>query len=273
MTRVLPSPRTCLQLACACWLVLASAHCKKHEPPPRRTAPWLASASALASVQSPTQLSRRTFRIDPAASQVRFSLPGRKAKPSGHVPITSGSIELSPRDLQSTRASVEVDLQGISVDPSSLPEQAELTASPGTLALQWLELGADVPIEKRTQLGRARFELVSVEAPGAGAIEFNAARPTRVRVTAVGTLLLHGFRAPVRVELQLEPLAATTPGALKLAIRSASPLVLPLAPHEIGPRSAAGVADPAEAARAEASVGKVAKIELDLVAEAPAALQ
>lgn len=249
--------------------MLAGAHCKKHEPAPRRTAPWLASASAQA-VESPTTPTKRSFRIDPTASQVRFSLPGRKAKPSGHVPITSGSIELSPRDLQSTRASVEVDLQGISIDPSSLPEQAELTSAPGTLALQWLELGADVPTEKRTQLGRARFELVSVEAPGASALEFNAPRPARVRVTAVGTLLLHGFRAPVRVELQLEPLAATTPGALKLAIRSASPLVLPLAPHEVGPRSAAGVADPAEAARAEASVGKVAKIELDLVAEAPA---
>jgi hypothetical protein len=266
----MPSTRTCLQLASACWLVLAGAHCKKAEPPPRRTAPWLASASAQTGT-NPAPLTKRSFRIDPSASQVRFSLPGRKAKPSGHVPIASGSIELSPRDLKSARASVEVDLQGISVDSSSLPEQSELTTAPSTLALQWLELGAEVPTERRAQLGRARFELVSVDAPGAGALEFSAPRPARVRVTAVGTLLLHGFRAPVRVELLLEPLPATTPGALRLAIRSASPLVLPLAPHEIGPRSAAGIADPAEAARAEASVGKTAKIELDLVAEAPAA--
>lgn len=249
--------------------MLAGAHCKKHEPAPRRTAPWLASASAQA-VESPTTPTKRSFRIDPTASQVRFSLPGRKAKPSGHVPIASGNIELSPRDLKSARANLEVDLRGISVDPSSLPEQSDLTAAPSTLALQWLELGAEVPTEKRAQLARARFELVSVDAQGAGALEFSTPRPARVRVTAVGTLLLHGFRAPVRVELLLEPLPATTPGALRLAIRSATPFVLPLAPHEIGPRSAAGVADPVEAARAEASVGKVARIELDLVAEAPA---
>jgi hypothetical protein len=272
----LSTSRTAWQLA-ALGLLVGAFGCKKPEPPPRRTAPWLASASATSSAATAPLTAKRSFRIDAASSHVRFSLPGRKAKPSGSVPIASGTLELSPRELQSARATIEVDLKGLSIDPSSLLETgaskaAEVDApepalAPNVIAQQWLELGAEVPSEKREQFARARFELSSVEGQS-GPLDFASNRPARVRLTAIGSLLLHGFRAPVRAELFLQPLPSLTPGSLRLSIRSATPLVLPLAPHDIGPRNAAGIADPGEAARAEASIGKSAKIEVDLVAEA-----
>lgn len=248
--------------------LLVCQGCAKHEPAPRRTAPWLASAAASASAAPPASNAKRSFRIDAASSRIQFSLPGRKAKPSGSVPVLGGKLELAPSELDSARASVEADLLGISIDPASLPEDAGLTLAPNLLALHWLELGPGVSSEKREQFARARFELSSLEALSAPALDFGSQRPAKVRATAVGSLLLHGFRAPVRVELVLQPLP-TAPGApLRLSIRTASPLVLSLPPHDIGPRSAEGIAAPGEATRAEASLGKNAKIDVELVAEA-----
>lgn len=256
------------KLARVAALLLACHGCAKAEPAPRRTAPWLASASASDSATPPPGDVKRSFRIDAASSRIQFSLPGRKANPSGQVPVLGGKLELALSELAAARASVEADLRGISIDPDSLPEDAALTLAPGLLALQWLELGPDVSSEKRQQFARARFELSSLEGLSQGALDTTSQRPAKVRATAIGSLLLHGFRAPVRVELVLQALP-TPPGApLRLSIRTASPLVLPLAPHDIGPRSAAGIAEPGEAARAEASLGKNAKIEVELVAEA-----
>lgn len=249
-------------------LLLACQGCAKAEPAPRRTAPWLASATASADAKAPLANAKRSFRIDAAGSRIQFSLPGRKAKPRGQVPVLGGKLELSLTELETARASVEADLSGISIDPDSLPEDAGLAQAPSALALQWLELGPQVPSEKRAQFTLARFELTSLEGLSAPALDIGAARPAKVRASAVGSLLLHGFRAPVRVELVLQTVP-TPPGApLRLSIRTASPLVLPLAPHDIGPRSPAGVAEPGEAARAEASLGKSARIELELLAEA-----
>jgi len=255
-------------LATLTLLLSACPGCSKSEPPPRRTAPWLASASAADSATPPPGNVRRSYRIDAARSRIQFSLPGRKAKPSGQVPVLSGKLELSLSELETARASVEADLLGISIDSASLPEDAGLALSPTVLALRWLELGPDVPAEKHQQFAHARFELSSLEGLSASGLDPSSTRPAKVRATAVGSLLLHGFRAPVRVDLWLQALPTPTGAPQRLSIRTASPLVLPLAPHDIGPRNAAGIAEPGEAARAEASLGKNAKIEVDLVAEA-----
>jgi hypothetical protein len=135
------------------------------------------------------------------------------------------------------------------------------------VALNWLELGSEVPAERRQQFALARFELTALENLSAAALDLGAKPPARVRATAVGTLLIHGFRAPVRAEVELERLPAGPAGQLRVAIRSVSPLVLPLAPHEIAARGPSGVLEPQQTARAAASVGRNARIELALVAE------
>jgi hypothetical protein len=245
-------------------LLLASpGGCAKKEEPPRRTEPWLASPSASSAVDSAAP---RRFRFA-SESRVRFSLPTRKSRPGGSVAIAFGELLLDQRQLERSRATVEVDLTQLTVDESTLPADAELGGRSATsIALDWLELGSDVAGEKREQFAKARFELVSVENPSKPGLELEG-RSNRVRATVVGTLLLHGFRAPVRCDVWLE-LHRTDAGAPRLSIRSAAPLVVPLGPHDIGARTPSGSPDPLTAARAAEWVGKSVRLELELMAEA-----
>jgi hypothetical protein len=251
--------------ALLCGLGALGIACSKKPEAPRRTEPWLASAAVSASA-APAVSALLELRFTPE-SAIRFSLPAKNGKPSGQVPIASGKLRLATQDLKSSSANVEADLTRLKLDPESLPAAVELPGSPDALALNWLELGSEVPLERRSQFALARFELTALENVSPPVLELGGKRPARVRATAVGTLLVHGFRAPVRAEVVLESLPPGPSGQLRLSIRSTSPLVLPLAPHEIAARGPAGRLDPPQTARAEGWVGKNARIELDLVAE------
>lgn len=242
--------------------------CRKHEDPVHRTEPWLAHPSASGSDAPASATAPRRFHFSPE-SRVRFSLLGKKGRLSGSVPVQGGSLELDPRDLTHSSASLTVDLTTLVLDDANLPEGMALGGSPSAVAQQWLELGSEVAAEKREQFRVARFELSSVEGWSGAPLDFSGRRRVSLRATAVGTLLLHGFRAPVRAELSLTPQAADPAGAPagKLSIRSASPLVLPLAPHDISARSPSGMVDAAATARAVDFIGKNARIELELLAE------
>jgi hypothetical protein len=255
------------------WLVLLGplwlASCSKKEPAPHRTEPWLAhpSASANAAFASAPQ----SFHFTPDSS-VRFTLQGKKGKVSGRLALdlAHATLRLDPRDLKNTSASLDVDLTKLSIDAEALPEDVELGGgTPSALALQWLELGADVAPERRRELGRARFELASVET-SATALNLGARRPQSVRATVVGTLLLHGFRAPVRTDVVLTPLEGPAGAPLRLSIRSAGALVVALAPHGIVARGPSGITDALALARSASWVGKQAKVDFELLAEADA---
>jgi hypothetical protein len=184
--------------------------------------------------------------------------------------VSSGSLELDPRDLSRTKSSLSFDLTRVVIAPDSLPRDLELGgAEPSTLALQWLELGADVASERKLQYGQARFELSALE-DATGDLDLGSNKPSaRATATAVGSLLLHGFRAPVRTRVVLQPLPSETPGQPhRLSIRSLEPVVLSLAAHDISARSAAGVADAALTARVADVVGKNARVEFELTAQA-----
>jgi hypothetical protein len=227
--------------------------CSKPEPAPRRTEPWLAepSASSRASSTAP-----RRYRIT-RESQVTFSLPARKGNPRGRVPVERGELELSLADLKSARGFVECDLSRIEIDTSSVPEAALLgTDSPSALGLAWLELGPGVPEEKRTQYRVARFELSQVE-PASPSFDPRARKASAVRASVVGTLQVHGFRAPVKTEVVLS-------GRDQLSIRSVGAFVVPLAPHDITARGPTGVVDAVAMARSADWVGKSARIEVVL---------
>lgn len=246
--------------ACAC-----ACGCSKEQAPARRTAPWLASASASAA-SSPARLSLHFL----PESSVRFSLPSTKADPTGQLPVVEGKLELDPADLPSTRGYLEADLLRLALDPASLPPETGLDAqSAGELALQWLELGSSVPPERRQQLSRARFELTAIEGLSATSLELDARRSSRVRATAIGSLLLHGFRAPVRVEVSVQALPRSPDGPLRVSIRSIKALVLPLDPHDVAPRDASGFGQ-ASQTRFAGKPGRSAKITFELVAEASA---
>jgi polyisoprenoid-binding protein YceI len=254
------------------WLLaLLAVACAKKPPPPHRTAPWLANPSASATVNAGAP---HTFHFS-AGSSVRFSVAGRKGKLSGHAPVSGGSLRLDPLDLKSASANLDVDLTKLSVNAEGAspdgapPADAPLGGSSASVvALQWLELGSEVPADRRAQFATARFELASVDNPQGPLLNFGAARLHPVRATATGTLLLHGFKEPIRADVLLEP-QKTAPGApLRLSIRSAGALVIALAPHDISARTASGIIDAPAMARSADWVGKNARIEFELVAEA-----
>ena len=249
-----------LLVGAACALVA----CRKPEDKPHRTEPWLAAPSASAGESSSAP---RRFHFA-AGSRVLFSVAGRKAKVSGSAPVSAGSLELDARDLTHSSASVIVDLTALTLDDQPVPAGVELGGASATAqALQWLELGAEVAAEKRDELKLARFELSGVEGWSGVPLDFGGRRRVTVHATAVGTLLLHGFRAPVRAEVALTPQPGDAGGKPKLAIRSAGALVLALAPHEISARGPGGVVDAVATARASEWLGKNVRLELELQAE------
>ena len=247
-------------------LVLLTCNaCSKKEAPPRRTEPWLANPSA--SGNPAVAAAPQSFHFTPDSS-IRFSVPGKKAKVAGRVPLTEGTLRLDTRDLKNASASIDVDLTKLSLDPETIPEGVELGGAPDALALQWLELGSDVAPERRREISVARFELSSVETVSASFLDFGSRNKNAVRASLVGTLLIHGFRAPVRCDVLLKPLESAPGAAKRLSIRSVGPLVIALAPHDISARGPAGIADALAMARASDWVGKQIKVEVELVAEA-----
>jgi hypothetical protein len=244
-------------------LAWSCSACSKPDAAPHRTEPWLANPSA----SSPVSGGPRAYRFT-GDSNITFSVSGRKGKISGRAPLSRGQLRLDPRDLQSASASAEVDLSRLSIETDA-SEAAELGGvAPTTLALQWLELGSLVPSERRAQFASARFELASVENLSSKFLELGSARkPSALRATAVGTLLLHGFRAPLRVEVLLGVTRSSPSAPERLSIRSVGGLVVPLAPHDITARDAAGIVDALGRARSADWVGKSARIDFELVAE------
>jgi hypothetical protein len=250
--------RSLLPLVLACTLA-----CSKKEEAPRRTEPWLAHPSASSSVEStrgPLQ-----FRFLPE-SQIRFTVPTRRARPAGTVPLADGSLELDPRNPTRAKASLDFDLLRLTADPESLPAGTDLGgAEPSALAQRWLELGHEVPGERRQQFARARFELSAVD-DVTGALELDRAG-SKTSATIIGSLLLHGFRAPVRTRVAIQPQKASAGQPLRLSIRSLEPVVLSLAAHDVTFRSPSGIADPAQTERLGDTIGKNARVEFELVAE------
>lgn len=246
--------------------------CTKKEPAPRRTAPWLRSASSSSSGAS-ASASPRTFRFAKSSS-VRFSVSGRRGKVSGVVPLSGGQLRLDAGDLKNSSASVDVDLTALRIDSDEVPAGVDLGGrSPSSVALDWLELGSELPAERRAPFAMARFELSSVDELSAPSLAlWPTPRRPAVRATAAGTLLVHGYRAPVRARVVLESLGpaqdASTDAPARLSIRSAVALVVPLAPHDIVERSPAGVVQTLGAERVRDFIGKNVRIEFELLAEA-----
>jgi hypothetical protein len=207
-------------------------------------------------------------------SRIRFTVPGKRAKLSGRVTVAQGSLRVDPHDLTTARANIDVDLTTLSIDADSVPENAPLAAeSPTALALRWLELGAEVTPERRRELGLARFELTSVESSSATSIDLSPPRAkSPVRATILGTLLIHGFRAPVRCDVALQPLEGAPGAPLRFSIRSHGSLVVGLPAHDIIARGPSGIADSLSMARSVEWVGKTARVELELVAEEDSSL-
>jgi hypothetical protein len=213
-----------------CLSLLSAAACAKKEPKPLRTEPWLAHPPPGSEAKGDAGTKAIHYAIT-AQSLVRFELPSRRGVVRGTVRRVSGEFDLDPGDLSRSRGQVRADLTSLSLQSTAESDGAALLAR----ALSALELSDAGPSSES-----ASFELTALEdlsAPGLEpAPETDAATPftRRLRATAVGNFLLHGFRVVRRAPLEAEfGFAGDRQLPDTVMIRSRAPFVVSLEMHAL----------------------------------------
>ncbi len=266
------------------------AACSKPEPPPERTEPWLAQPPETI---KPTPKAHYTLSKDSRAS---VSLRARDARLTGEIRLIEGQLEVDLLRLDRTRGTVRVDVGAILMGDSEEPEANRDQTSE---ARNWLDLGSNRPESVRARRRWARFVISEipevsdeaahegkvsrrgrpaplVDSPGvsAGGAGGEAAAPVsevrRVTLVAVGALTFHGFRvehtARLRAEFHYPAAATATTTPTRIVVETRSPLIVPLAAHDIKPRDASGTFVAEGTKLLGTKVGRDARVSLRLVA-------
>jgi hypothetical protein len=204
-------------------------------------------------------------------------LPAKEAKPSGVFRSVQGSVDVDLRELSNTRGSLEIDL-------SSLVMQGDAAAEGDYTprAKNWLNIGNSRPEAELARARTARFTLTSVTSASAPAAhlgrriplpedsESAATERRRVSLTALGQLEVNGLRttreARLDVDFDYASAAAATLSPLRIAVRTARPMPVPLAEHAIEPRDAHGRLVASDLALLGRVVGTTAQLEVRLLA-------
>ncbi|MEO6602333.1 MAG: YceI family protein [Polyangiaceae bacterium] len=214
------------------WLMLGAivsgGACAKKEPKPLRTEPWLAHppASAAASEGSDAALPATRYTLT-EQSLIRVEIPAKRGALRGTLTRVSGELSVVLTELSQSRGLVRVDLSSLSFEGSDA-DDAERRAR---AALELSETGATpsatFDLSELSDVSPTRLE----PAP-----ESDAGAPftRRARLTAVGNLLLHGFRVVRRASLEAEFGFLGDRGVPStLMIRSRAPFVVSLETHAI----------------------------------------
>jgi hypothetical protein len=209
-------------------LVLLGSACAKKEPKPLRTEPWLAHPPAHASASSDAALPLTRYAIG-GESVIRFELPTPQGAAHGTLTGVNGELSLDLGDLSRSRGQVQADLGSLALHGSEASGDVALLAR-ARAALELSDAGSST----------SRFELTSLEDLSPAQLEpapesdAAAAFVRRARATALGTLLLHGFRVTRRAPFEAE-FGFTTDRRVPstLVIRSRTPFVISLETHAI----------------------------------------
>jgi polyisoprenoid-binding protein YceI len=238
--------------------------CHREQKRPERTEPWPAPSAIPSGSAEPAV---RRARYELTTSELGFELPAKHASPRGRFPQATGHFEVDLEAPERSSGSVRVDLELIEL------EAARDDGGVGDAtrrALEWLELGAQIPASDRAPRRYATFVLRGLEETTGrslvGLADRRDGKRPRLDATVVGELSLHGVRAPARVPVSLEIEAATASGAppRRLVIRSRRPLVVSLGVHDIRPRDERGILVARELALLGESVGREAKVSFEL---------
>ena len=214
-------------------LLLCAAGCAKKEPKPLRTEPWLAHPPARASASESGDAALPLTRyVLGEGSVIRFELPTKRGTLSGNITRVSGELNVDLSDLTHSRGLVRADLGSLTIHAGTEVSDAVLLER----ARAALELSGDAHAPATI----ASFELTSVEdvspAQVEPAPERDAGSPfsRQSRFTALGNLLLHGFRVARRVPLSAEfGFVGDRQVPRSVLIRSRSPFVISLETHAI----------------------------------------
>lgn len=219
----------------ACCLLLWAASCAKKEPKPLRTEPWLAHPAARASASGDAALPTTRYVLG-KDSLIRFEIPTKRGPLSGSITRVSGELNLDLANLALSRGVVRADLGSLEIHGSRDAGGSD----PALLerARAALELSPDAGENSAF----ASFTLTSVEDASPPMIEpsperdasASAAFSRRAHFTAVGDLLLHGFRVLRRAPLSAEfGFAGDRQVPHSVLIRSRAPFVVSLETHSI----------------------------------------
>ena len=234
-------------------LALAPACAKKAPPKPIHTEPWLAHPPASAAASADASLPLLRYVLG-AQSQVRFEVPSKHGTLRGSFSRVSGEFSIDPSDLARSLGRVQVDLSSIAVSADGSADDAALVTRVKN-ALSIVD-GGSTP--------KASFELSSLEDASPAQLEPRAATDgggagvRRARATALGNLLLHGFRVQRRAALAAEfNFAADPQTPSSILIRSRAPFVVSLESHEIYVAEAESSRKPEKGARARAREARI----------------
>ncbi len=276
--------RTSLVIAAAVALTSCSKHDKTAEP--AHTAPWRARPAP--SAARPSLAVRYTIQPQGRAS---FTLEAKKATPSGALRVARGELRVDLLDLSKTRGTVSMDLASVLMGADADAGDAE---EPTRQAKNWLDVGDNVPEAERARRRWASFRIESIEhatadaaykgrrvkaselspdggeSADAGEGGASAREIRRVDLTATGELLIHGYKAEqsVRLRALFEFPAKAGPGVRpqRIVLRTLHPLRVALAAHDIKPRDSEGVFVSEGMKLLGVSVGRQARVSLDLTA-------
>jgi hypothetical protein len=196
-------------------------------------------------------------------SDITFELPAKHGTPRGRLPSATGRFEIDYENPERSSGSLRVDLGLIELESGDGDGGA---ADATRRALEWLELGAEIPAAEREARRFATFSIRALEdinLSGLGGRRHRDVRP-HSSATVIGELSLHGVRAPMRVPVSLEFGPLGDPPPRRIVIRSRQSLVVPLGVHDIRPRDARGVLVARELTLLGESVGREAKVSFEL---------
>ena len=230
-----------MRLSTALLVLLCAASCAKKESKPLRTEPWLAHPPAQASANGDAALPLTRYALS-ERSLIRFEIPIQHGRLSGTVTRVSGELELDAANLAESHGSVRADLSSLEIHASARDSHdAREERDLGLLerARAALDLSPD---GGAAPAAFASFELTSIEDALPTRIEpaperdesAKSASIRHARLTAVGNLLLHGFRVVRRAPLAVEfSFAANGQVPQSVLIRSRAPFVVSLETHAI----------------------------------------
>jgi len=204
--------------------------CAKKEPKPLRTKPWLAhpTARATGSVMSDAALPATRYALT-EQSLIRFEIPSKRGVLRGTLTRVSGELSVVLSDLSQTRGEVRADLGSLGLQGPDANDSSLLTRARGAL-----DLGGPGAAPSATFAVNELRDLSPAELEPAPQSHAGTPFTRRARLTAVGNLLLHGFRVVRRAPLEVEfgfVGDRSTPSTL--LIRSGAPFVVSLETHAV----------------------------------------
>jgi hypothetical protein len=201
------------------------------------------TASALASSTTDTIATAWHYRIDPKSS-AHVDMPGLKEHIVGDATAGTGSLDVVPRDLASSRGLVRIDLSTFATHTFGNDDDATQTKHART----WLEV--QMGDKTNEEMRWADFAIRSID--GASATDLTKVAPIKdgqddvrtVTVTVHGEVLIHGHKLPkddvVDALFHYPQGAAADAKPTRIEIKSKQPMHIVLKEHDVRPRDPAG---------------------------------